>query len=64
MCFIYQVKSHEISGQCPDARDTEVDSFGSAVIREMMSSQRCHSKCVSEQTFYRLVQAFAVVLFE
>lgn len=26
--------------------------------------QRCHSKCVSEPTFYRLVQSFAVVLFE
>ncbi|XP_048023687.1 uncharacterized protein KIAA0513 homolog isoform X1 [Chanodichthys erythropterus] len=29
-----------------------------------VSAQRCHSKCVSEQTFYRLVQSFAVVLFE
>ncbi|XP_042600111.1 uncharacterized protein KIAA0513 homolog isoform X2 [Cyprinus carpio] len=29
-----------------------------------ISAQRCHSKCVSEQTFYRLVQSFAVVLFE
>uniref|UniRef100_A0A8C9VBF6 KIAA0513 n=1 Tax=Scleropages formosus TaxID=113540 RepID=A0A8C9VBF6_SCLFO len=29
-----------------------------------VSAQRCNSKCVSEQTFYRLVQAFAVVLFE
>lgn len=29
-----------------------------------VSAQRCHSKCVSEATFYRLVQAFAVVLFE
>ncbi|XP_062860791.1 uncharacterized protein KIAA0513 homolog isoform X2 [Trichomycterus rosablanca] len=29
-----------------------------------VSVQRCHSKCVSEQTFYRLVQSFAVVLFE
>uniref|UniRef100_A0A8C9TZ27 KIAA0513 n=1 Tax=Scleropages formosus TaxID=113540 RepID=A0A8C9TZ27_SCLFO len=27
-----------------------------------VSAQRCNSKCVSEQTFYRLVQAFAVVL--
>ncbi|XP_054893737.1 uncharacterized protein KIAA0513 homolog isoform X2 [Poeciliopsis prolifica] len=29
-----------------------------------VSAQRCHSKCVSEATFYRLVQSFAVVLFE
>ncbi|XP_068996094.1 uncharacterized protein KIAA0513 homolog isoform X2 [Embiotoca jacksoni] len=29
-----------------------------------VSAQRCHSKCVSESTFYRLVQSFAVVLFE
>ncbi|XP_043937515.1 uncharacterized protein KIAA0513-like [Protopterus annectens] len=26
--------------------------------------RRCNSKCVSEQTFFRLVQSFAVVLFE
>ncbi|XP_006810606.2 uncharacterized protein KIAA0513-like, partial [Neolamprologus brichardi] len=30
----------------------------------VLCSQRCHSKCVSEATFYRLVQSFAVVLFE
>ncbi|CAL1595143.1 unnamed protein product [Knipowitschia caucasica] len=29
-----------------------------------VSAQRCHSKCVNESTFYRLVQSFAVVLFE
>ncbi|XP_053557095.1 uncharacterized protein KIAA0513 homolog isoform X2 [Bombina bombina] len=29
-----------------------------------VSAQRCNSKYVSEQTFYRLVQSFAVVLFE
>ncbi|XP_035981946.1 uncharacterized protein KIAA0513 homolog isoform X2 [Fundulus heteroclitus] len=29
-----------------------------------VSAQRCHSKCVCEATFYRLVQSFAVVLFE
>ncbi|XP_063168795.1 uncharacterized protein KIAA0513 homolog [Candoia aspera] len=29
-----------------------------------VNAQRCNSKCVSEQTFYRLVQSFAVVLFE
>ncbi|XP_041852037.1 uncharacterized protein KIAA0513 homolog isoform X2 [Melanotaenia boesemani] len=29
-----------------------------------VSAQRCHSKCVTEATFYRLVQSFAVVLFE
>ncbi|XP_027017349.2 uncharacterized protein KIAA0513 homolog isoform X1 [Tachysurus fulvidraco] len=29
-----------------------------------VSVQRCNSKCVTEQTFYRLVQSFAVVLFE
>lgn len=29
-----------------------------------VSAQRCNSKCVSEPTFYRLVQSFAVVLFE
>lgn len=29
-----------------------------------LSPQRCNSKCVSEPTFYRLVQSFAVVLFE
>ncbi|KAM4618836.1 uncharacterized protein KIAA0513 homolog [Polymixia lowei] len=29
-----------------------------------VSAQRCNSKCVSEATFYRLVQSFAVVLFE
>nr|XP_032834932.1 uncharacterized protein KIAA0513 homolog [Petromyzon marinus] len=30
----------------------------------LICAQRCISKCVSEQTFYRLVQSFAVVLFE
>ncbi|XP_076989329.1 uncharacterized protein KIAA0513 homolog [Tamandua tetradactyla] len=30
----------------------------------LVSAQRCNSKCVSEPTFYRLVQSFAVVLFE
>ncbi|XP_034734577.1 uncharacterized protein KIAA0513 homolog isoform X2 [Etheostoma cragini] len=29
-----------------------------------VSAQRCRSKCVSEATFYRLVQSFAVALFE
>uniref|UniRef100_A0A3P9ME68 Zgc:91860 n=1 Tax=Oryzias latipes TaxID=8090 RepID=A0A3P9ME68_ORYLA len=29
-----------------------------------VTAQRCHSKCVSEGTFYRLVQSFAVILFE
>ncbi|XP_064129789.1 uncharacterized protein KIAA0513 homolog isoform X4 [Loxodonta africana] len=29
-----------------------------------VSAQRCNAKCVSEPTFYRLVQSFAVVLFE
>ncbi|XP_034031622.1 uncharacterized protein KIAA0513 homolog isoform X2 [Thalassophryne amazonica] len=29
-----------------------------------VNAQRCHSKCVSEAVFYRLVQSFAVVLFE
>uniref|UniRef100_A0A2K6EK32 KIAA0513 n=1 Tax=Propithecus coquereli TaxID=379532 RepID=A0A2K6EK32_PROCO len=29
-----------------------------------VSAQRCNSKCVSEPTFYCLVQSFAVVLFE
>uniref|UniRef100_A0A8C9KI30 KIAA0513 n=1 Tax=Panthera tigris altaica TaxID=74533 RepID=A0A8C9KI30_PANTA len=29
-----------------------------------VSAQRCNTKCVSEATFYRLVQSFAVVLFE
>ncbi|XP_072373842.1 uncharacterized protein KIAA0513-like isoform X1 [Scyliorhinus torazame] len=29
-----------------------------------VSAQRCHSKCISEHAFYRLVQSFAVVLFE
>ncbi|KAG7522474.1 hypothetical protein JOB18_023215 [Solea senegalensis] len=29
-----------------------------------VSAQRCRSTCVSEATFYRLVQSFAVVLFE
>ncbi|XP_062442501.1 uncharacterized protein KIAA0513 homolog isoform X2 [Rhea pennata] len=29
-----------------------------------VSAQRCNSKCVSEQTFYRLMQSFALVLFE
>ncbi|XP_061825745.2 uncharacterized protein KIAA0513 homolog isoform X1 [Nerophis lumbriciformis] len=31
---------------------------------KFVSAQRCQSKCVSEGTFYRLVQSFAVVLFE
>lgn len=30
----------------------------------LLSPQRCHSKRVSEATFYRLVRSFAVVLFE
>ncbi|XP_068267350.1 uncharacterized protein KIAA0513 homolog isoform X2 [Nyctibius grandis] len=29
-----------------------------------VSAQRCNSKCVSEQTFYCLMQSFALVLFE
>nr|XP_023682840.1 uncharacterized protein KIAA0513 homolog isoform X1 [Paramormyrops kingsleyae] len=40
------------------------NSKGREWFAKYVSAQRCHSKCVSEQTFYRLVQAFAVVLFE
>ncbi|KAK5868100.1 hypothetical protein PBY51_012541 [Eleginops maclovinus] len=37
---------------------------GRECFAKYVSAQRCHSKCVSEATFYRLVQSFAVVLFE
>ncbi|XP_061577117.1 uncharacterized protein KIAA0513 homolog isoform X2 [Cololabis saira] len=50
------------------ARFGELCSGGNGKGREWfakyVSAQRCHSKCVSEATFYRLVQSFAVVLFE
>uniref|UniRef100_A0A8D3DMJ2 KIAA0513 n=1 Tax=Scophthalmus maximus TaxID=52904 RepID=A0A8D3DMJ2_SCOMX len=39
-------------------------SKGREWFAKYVSAQRCHSKCVSEATFYRLVQSFAVVLFE
>ncbi|XP_042294441.1 uncharacterized protein KIAA0513 homolog isoform X2 [Sceloporus undulatus] len=40
------------------------NSKGREWFARYVSAQRCNSKCVSEQTFYRLVQSFAVVLFE
>ncbi|XP_029289726.1 uncharacterized protein KIAA0513 homolog isoform X1 [Cottoperca gobio] len=40
------------------------NSKGREWFAKYVSAQRCHSKCVSEATFYRLVQSFAVVLFE
>ncbi|XP_028813912.1 uncharacterized protein KIAA0513 homolog isoform X2 [Denticeps clupeoides] len=42
----------------------EAGSKGREWFARYVSAQRCNSKCVSEQTFYRLVQSFAVVLFE
>ncbi|XP_022611632.1 uncharacterized protein KIAA0513 homolog isoform X2 [Seriola dumerili] len=39
-------------------------SKGREWFAKYVSAQRCHSKCVSEATFYRLMQSFAVVLFE
>ncbi|XP_064414686.1 uncharacterized protein KIAA0513 homolog [Latimeria chalumnae] len=43
---------------------TGENSKGREWFARYVSAQRCNSKCVSEQTFYRLVQSFAVVLFE
>ncbi|XP_055002043.1 uncharacterized protein KIAA0513 homolog isoform X1 [Sorex araneus] len=40
------------------------DGRGREWFARFVSAQRCNSKCVSEATFYRLVQSFAVVLFE
>ncbi|KAL0968211.1 hypothetical protein UPYG_G00263880 [Umbra pygmaea] len=40
------------------------NSNGRVWFARYVSAQRCNSKCVSEATFYRLVQSFAVVLFE
>ncbi|KAM6946474.1 uncharacterized protein KIAA0513 homolog isoform 2-T2 [Aplochiton taeniatus] len=40
------------------------NSKGREWFAKYVSAQRCHNKCVSETTFYRLVQSFAVVLFE
>ncbi|XP_076849737.1 uncharacterized protein KIAA0513 homolog isoform X2 [Brachyhypopomus gauderio] len=40
------------------------NSKGREWFSKYVSVQRCNSKRVSEQTFYRLVQSFAVVLFE
>ncbi|KAM5262516.1 uncharacterized protein KIAA0513 homolog isoform 2-T2 [Ctenodactylus gundi] len=40
------------------------DGKGREWFARYVSAQRCNSKCVSEATFYRLVQSFAVVLFE
>lgn len=40
------------------------DGRGREWFARFVSAQRCNSKCVSEPTFYRLVQSFAVVLFE
>ncbi|KAL2093077.1 hypothetical protein ACEWY4_010389 [Coilia grayii] len=42
----------------------ESGSKGREWFARYVSAQRCNSKCVSEQTFYRLVQSFAVVLYE
>lgn len=41
-----------------------VNGKGREWFAKYVSAQRCHSKCVCEATFYRLVQSFAVVLFE
>uniref|UniRef100_UPI00398F77D9 uncharacterized protein KIAA0513-like isoform X1 n=1 Tax=Pristiophorus japonicus TaxID=55135 RepID=UPI00398F77D9 len=43
---------------------SEENSQGRDWFAKYVSAQRCHSKCISEHTFYRLVQSFAVVLFE
>ncbi|XP_078066619.1 uncharacterized protein KIAA0513 homolog isoform X1 [Mustelus asterias] len=51
-------KSH-FGELCSDEKNQGREWFAKYV-----SAQRCHSKCISEFTFYRLVQSFAVVLFE
>ncbi|XP_067853634.1 uncharacterized protein KIAA0513 homolog [Heptranchias perlo] len=43
---------------------SEENSQGREWFAKYVSAQRCNSKCISEHTFYRLVQSFAVVLFE
>ncbi|XP_048402283.1 uncharacterized protein KIAA0513 homolog isoform X5 [Stegostoma tigrinum] len=43
---------------------SEENSQGREWFAKYVSAQRCHSKCISEYAFYRLVQSFAVVLFE
>ncbi|XP_067905112.1 uncharacterized protein KIAA0513-like isoform X4 [Heterodontus francisci] len=43
---------------------SEENSQGREWFAKYVSAQRCHSKCISEHAFYRLVQSFAVVLFE
>uniref|UniRef100_UPI00358FD0C4 uncharacterized protein KIAA0513 homolog isoform X2 n=2 Tax=Myxine glutinosa TaxID=7769 RepID=UPI00358FD0C4 len=42
----------------------EMDSTGRLWFSRFLCEQRCNSKRVSEQTFFRLVQSIAVVLFE
>ncbi|XP_051884556.1 uncharacterized protein KIAA0513-like isoform X2 [Pristis pectinata] len=43
---------------------SEESSQGREWFAKYVSAQRCHSKCIAEHAFYRLVQSFAVVLFE
>ncbi|XP_069758072.1 uncharacterized protein KIAA0513 homolog isoform X2 [Narcine bancroftii] len=43
---------------------SEESSQGREWFAKYVSAQRCHSKCITEHAFYRLVQSFAVVLFE
>ncbi|XP_078257043.1 uncharacterized protein KIAA0513 homolog isoform X2 [Rhinoraja longicauda] len=43
---------------------SEDSSQGREWFAKYVSAQRCHSKCIAEHAFYRLVQSFAVVLFE
>ncbi|XP_072136122.1 uncharacterized protein KIAA0513-like isoform X3 [Mobula birostris] len=43
---------------------SEENNHGREWFAKYVSAQRCHSKCISEHAFYRLVQSFAVVLFE
>ncbi|KAB1260943.1 hypothetical protein Cadr_000024918 [Camelus dromedarius] len=40
------------------------DGKGREWFARYVSAQRCNARCVSEPAFYRLVQSFAVVLFE
>ncbi|XP_076126086.1 uncharacterized protein KIAA0513 homolog isoform X1 [Alosa pseudoharengus] len=55
---------HEEKARFGELCSGETGNKGREWFARYVSAQRCNSKCVSEQTFYRLVQSFAVVLYE
>uniref|UniRef100_A0AAR2LD02 SBF1/SBF2 domain-containing protein n=1 Tax=Pygocentrus nattereri TaxID=42514 RepID=A0AAR2LD02_PYGNA len=78
-CFLNESERHSTKSNLLNSKREDFDQEEKARFGELCSGengkgrewfakyvsvQRCNSKCVSEQTFYRLVQSFAVVLFE